>query len=54
MWEAITVALASLGPRGLALQQGSGEGARMEAMGAEELVEYEGMLVAASAAQRRR
>ena len=52
MWERITAALAELRPE--ALTPGSAEG---EALGEEDpaaLVEYEGMLVSAAAAQRRR
>lgn len=59
MWEAISRALASLGPEALALSSSqqpllSPEGTDPEAEDPEALVEYEGMLVSASAAQRRR
>ena len=61
MWEAITDALASLGPRGAPALQGT-DGAsvapaavsQVERMDEAQLVEYEGMLIAASAAQQRR
>ena len=53
MWERITAGLASLGDR--AVEEGSsGSTPLQQSMDEEQLVEYEGMLVAASAAQRRR
>lgn len=63
MWEVISRALASLGPAALALTSSQADQAvlpsdREEPEGESEdpegLVEYEGMLVSASAAQRRR
>ncbi|KAL3150580.1 hypothetical protein ABBQ32_000390 [Trebouxia sp. C0010 RCD-2024] len=61
MWEAISRALASLGPEALALSSSQASQALLlpdstdpEAEDPEGLVEYEGMLVSASAAQRRR
>jgi hypothetical protein len=52
MWEAVTRAVASLAPEG---GEAGGTGAAQAAqMDPEQLVQYEGMLVAASAAQRRR
>ena len=65
MWEVISRALASLGPAALALTssqadqaaltpEGAHPGAQAEPEDPEGLVEYEGMLVSASAAQRRR
>lgn len=65
MWEMISRALASLGPAALALTSsqadqavlapdGTHPGAETEPEDPEGLVEYEGMLVSASAAQRRR
>lgn len=61
MWEAISRALASLGPEALALSSSQPSQALLppdstdpEAEDPEGLVEYEGMLVSASAAQRRR
>jgi hypothetical protein len=53
MWDRITQALAELGPAALALAEGQEE-MDVEAATEEELVEYEGMLISASAAQRRR
>lgn len=53
MWDRITQALAELGPAALALSEGQ-EDMDVEAASEEELVEYEGMLISASAAQRRR
>jgi hypothetical protein len=53
MWDRITQALAQLGPAALALAEGQEE-MDVEAATEEELVEYEGMLISASAAQRRR
>lgn len=52
MWESITVALATLGPTTFDDEDGNKE--QEQEMDEEQLVEYEGMLVAASAAQRRR
>ena len=52
MWERITVALASLGTRALDLEEGQSAG--LDPGNRESLVEYEGMLVSAAAAQRRR
>ncbi len=49
VWESITKALATLGP--VAELEGDKQ---EDSMDEEQLVEYEGMLVAASAAQRRR
>ena len=65
MWEVISRALASLGPAALALTCSQADQAVLPSdsdstepeAGAEDpegLVEYEGMLVSASAAQRRR
>ena len=61
MWEAISRALASLGPEALALSSSQASQALLlpdstdpKAEDPEGLVEYEGMLVSASAAQRRR
>ena len=54
MWERITAALATLGPSALALGEGSLTGAAASELQPEQLVEYEGMLVSANAAQRRR
>ena len=56
MWEAVTRAVAALEPdRAAGMQQEGGTGAAQAAqMDPEQLVQYEGMLVAASAAQRRR
>ena len=58
MWEAVTRAVASLGPEREAGGKTRGEGgtgaAQAAQMDPEQLVQYEGMLVAASAAQRRR
>lgn len=65
MWEVISRALASLGPAALALTSSQADQAVMpsdsdsaepeaESEDPEGLVEYEGMLVSASAAQRRR
>lgn len=53
MWDRITQALAALGPAALALAEGQ-EAMDVAAASPEELVEYEGMLISASAAQRRR
>ena len=53
MWDRVTAALAQLGPAALALQPGQA-GPDPESATEEELVEYEGMLISASAAQRRR
>lgn len=53
MWDRITQALAELGPAALALAEGQ-EDMDVAAASPEELVEYEGMLISASAAQRRR
>ena len=53
MWDRITQALAELGPAALALAEGQ-EAMDVAAASPEELVEYEGMLISASAAQRRR
>ena len=52
MWERITAALAELQPE--ALTPGSAEGDGPGEEDPEALVEYEGMLVSAAAAQRRR
>ncbi len=52
MWESITAALATLGPTAFDEEEGNKE--QEQEMDEEQLVEYEGMLVAASAAQRRR
>lgn len=65
MWEMISRALASLGPAALALTSSQADQAVLppdaahseadaEPEDPEGLVEYEGMLVSASAAQRRR
>lgn len=54
MWERITAALATLGPSALALGEDSLTGAAASELQPEQLVEYEGMLVSANAAQRRR
>jgi hypothetical protein len=54
MWERITAALATLGPAALALGADSLTGASAAELEPEQLVEYEGMLVSANAAQRRR
>lgn len=61
MWEVISRALASLGPGALALSTSQSDhplqppdSAHPEPEDPEGLVEYEGMLVSASAAQRRR
>ncbi|KAK9824846.1 hypothetical protein WJX81_006563 [Elliptochloris bilobata] len=54
MWERITAALATLGPTALALGEDSLTGAAASELQPEQLVEYEGMLVSANAAQRRR
>jgi hypothetical protein len=54
MWERITAALATLGPAALALEADSLTGASAAELEPEQLVEYEGMLVSANAAQRRR
>ena len=53
MWERITAGLASLGDEAV---QGDGAGSAPSGhtMDEQQLVDYEGMLVAASAAQRRR
>ncbi len=53
MWERITAGLASLGDRAVG-EGSSGSAPLQQSMGEEQLVEYEGMLVAASAAERRR
>ena len=53
MWERITAGLASLGDRAVG-EGSSGSAFSQQSMDEEQLVEYEGMLVAASAAQRRR
>ena len=53
MWERITAGLASLGDRAVG-DGSSGSAPPQQSMDEEQLVEYEGMLVAASAAQRRR
>lgn len=52
VWESITAALATLGPTAFDEEEGNKE--QGQEMDEEQLVEYEGMLVAASAAQRRR
>ena len=67
MWEVISRALASLGPAAMALTSSQADQAVLapdsvqpeseseaEPEDPESLVEYEGMLVSASAAQRRR
>ena len=58
MWESISRALASLGPEALALSSSQAllpaDSTDPEAEDPDGLVEYEGMLVSASAAQRRR
>uniref|UniRef100_A0A7S1X862 H(+)-transporting two-sector ATPase n=1 Tax=Tetraselmis chuii TaxID=63592 RepID=A0A7S1X862_9CHLO len=52
LWELFTAALVKMGPQALALESGDEE--KLEkALEEEELVQYEGMLVSASAAQRR-
>jgi len=53
MWDRITAALAQLGPAALALDEGQ-EDMDVSAVSQEALVEYEGMLISAAAAQRRR
>lgn len=53
MWDRITAALAQLGPAALALDEGQ-EDMDVSAASQEALVEYEGMLISAAAAQRRR
>ena len=53
MWERITAGLASLGDKAVG-EGSSGSAPAHQSMDEEQLVEYEGMLVAASAAQRRR
>ena len=52
MWERITSAVASLGPAAEAMRDG--EAAALAGKTEEELIEYEGMLITAAAAQRRR
>lgn len=54
MWERITAALATLGPAALALGADSLTAAAPVELEPEQLVEYEGMLISANAAQRRR
>ena len=52
MWERMTVALASLGPTAMEVEEGDSEALGDASQG--QLVEYEGMLVSVAAAQRRR
>lgn len=54
MWESITAALASLGPVAMDIEGEEAPKTVETEMNEEQLVEFEGMLVAASAAQRRR